>query len=122
MTNAIRLWALALIFFGAAGNEEEVKADAVEDYAAVKHPNEGVIVSVGEEAVADDPGEHADENHLLDAEANEEKGHDEEKNDFGHLAHGHFSGGVFHTGFGQEAVGSSVVEGKGDRDEKGAYY
>ena len=59
-----------------AGHEEEVVTDAVQQDADVQHPHERAGVAEREQHVPHRPGEHADEQHPLDAEPHEEQRHD----------------------------------------------
>ncbi len=102
-----------------AGDEEEVVADAVEEDAAPEHPHSGAGISVGKEQVADGPGEHAGDEHVLDSEAAEEPGDEEHAEEFGHLSAGHLAGCVLNAGLVEKEVGEGVVELQRDADEEG---
>ena len=52
-----------------SGDEEEVVADAVQEDAGVEHPDQRTVVAVRKQQIARRPRRHADEQHVLDAEA-----------------------------------------------------
>ncbi len=93
-----------------AGDEEEVVTDAVQQDAEVQHPDERLVVAVGEQNVARHPRGHADEQHLLHAEPLEEPRHQEHEHDLRHLPHRHLPRRVRHADGVQERVRERVIE------------
>lgn len=103
-------------------HEEEVITDAVEQDAEVVHKDEVLVISEGEQQVADGPEEHSGQQHFFDPESGEEERHYHEEEYFRHLSEGHFSGGIDNTPVVKEGVCEAEVERERDADEQRADY
>ena len=100
------------------GDEEEVVADAVHDDAEIEHPDQAVDVSETKAQIAYDPGEHAEDKRVFDADLFEEERQREHEEEFGELAEGHFADGVLKADLVEEGIRESVVELERDADQE----
>ncbi len=114
-----------------AGGEEEVEADAVQGECGDddERADSGGLAAgaVGEQEVAEAPGEHAhgqDPLHAHEVEAGAEEGQDEHLGDLadghdrGDAVGAHVSGQLGQDGVGQVVAGEAVVEGQDDGDDE----
>src|SRR5690606_4543556 len=80
-----------------AGDVEVVEGNAVDDAREDDHPQPRARVAVGEQAEAQEPGEHAHRHHRLDPEALQEEGDGEDEQRFRDLRDRHDDRGVAHS-------------------------
>ncbi len=73
---------------------EEVERHAVDHHRTDEHPQSAAGIAQSEQPEAEHPGEHGDEHHLLDAEAFEEEGDEQDAERFGDLRKGGEGRGV----------------------------
>ncbi len=82
----------------------------MQEDAELEHPDVGSGVAVGEHDVAEEPGGHAGDEHVLDAEAAEKPRDEEHAAELRELVAGHRAGGFVDAAFVEEEVGEGVVE------------
>ena len=88
-----------------------------------RHEHPGTAGPVGEEQVAKHPGEHAPQEHRLDAVAGQKQGHQQHEADLAHLAEGHHrlaaeAEHLLDVHGADVFVGLRVVDGQRDADQE----
>ena len=80
-----------------AGDEEEIVTDAVKEDSQIEHEDQALIIAEGKEQIAAHPEQHTHQQHVFDAQAGEEKGHNQHKEYLGKLTEGHFGRRTFYS-------------------------